>query len=767
MILKQENRTRIILAGILVLVILFACLGALGYFGVKTIRRTSLRVEARKAFASEDWKNAEKLLNKYITQDPDSEDDIVRLARVYRHFGNTGEEMLCWYRAASLNPLKPEYQDAYTACAMSARDFPHLFTYMSRRVHLGETLSPKDKILYLISAVMTNHGKNVETYYENMLKTNPEAFRQDELGRYAEFLVKNKKLTQDERSSFIEQGLQSDDPFIRLESILFYLGWLEDSGQDSDYVDEKMETMLKQAADLNRFAGSPYLAKFYFSRYKFSSVIEVLEPFLADIAHIPMSVLYAESCVYGTQPEKLKPLADRYRLLGPKHQLLASYFDALSIFSRGEGKNDDLTRLMREINGVVQTPLANLVNLQVALNSDSAEKVGSSFESIMRNHPFYNVQERARSAVYLYLWNRIQEEPGLAGDPRMVKLAQLISNPDQKDVFLTRIMISDMFRRKVLTRQDIQDALNAFPFDPYLLQVAAEFELFNGNPGQCLDYIDRFRGLENADRSAAFDLLHMLALELAGRIDDAAKEYTALVDSNETNMGILYRYFDFCVKYKRRAELSRMADRLEASSVPELKALAPFFRAEELFQQEKTEEALSLLETAVTDNQDFMFYAANTFSSHGRGDQALSRYLALSDNSPDRDLILANIAEVYLAKGMKEKALSYAEKSWQTNQDDELTQFVYAQMLAANGRYQDAEKVLTIPNRKVELPDNLRGLWTDIMIHCVREDLEKQTFSRALERVNHYLILYPDDTTFLDLKARAERELRKTQDVRK
>ncbi len=767
MILKQENRTRIILAGILVLVILFACLGALGYFGAKTIRRTRLRMEAREAFAAEDWKNAEKLLNKYITQDPDSEDDIVRLARVYRHFGNTGEEMLCWYRAASLNPLKPEYRDAYTACAMSARDFQHLFAYMSRRVHLGEELSPKDKILYLISAVMTNHGKNVEKYYENMLKANPDAFRQDELGRYAEFLVKYKNLTQDERSRFIEQGLQSDDPFIRLESILFYLGWLEDSGQDADFVDGQMETMLKQAADLNRFAGTPYLAEFYFSRHRFSSVLEVLEPFLADIAYIPMSVLYAESCVYGIQPEKLKPLADRYRHLGPKHQLLASYFDALSIFSRGEGKSDELAKLMREISGVVQTTLANLVNLQVALNSDSAEKVGSSFEAIMKNPPFFNVQERARSAVYLYLWNRIQEDPELAGDPRMVKLAQLISNPEQKDAFLTRIMISDMYRRKVLTRQALQEALNAFPLDPYLLQVAAEFELFNGDPERSLIYIDLFYGQENADRSTAFDLLHMLALELAGRIDEAAKEYTDLVISNETNMGILYRYFDFCVKYERREELSRMAERLEASSAPELKALAPFFRAEELFLQGETEEALSLLEAADTDRQDFVLYAADKFSSCGRVDPALSRYLALVDKSPDKDLIMANIAEVYLAKGMKEKALSYAEKFWQTNQDDNLAQFVYAQMLVANGRYQDAEKVLKVPRRNVELPDNLRELWTDIMLHCVREDLDNQSFSRALERIKHYLILYPDDPAFLEFKARAEQELRKAPDARK
>ena len=121
------KKTRLILVIVLVSVVLLACFGFLGYFGVKSIRRSHLRAEARDAFAAEDWKKAEKLLNEYLGQDPDSEEDYVRLAQVCRHFGNTGEEMHCWYKASTLNPLKPEYWDSYTACAMNARNFNHLY----------------------------------------------------------------------------------------------------------------------------------------------------------------------------------------------------------------------------------------------------------------------------------------------------------------------------------------------------------------------------------------------------------------------------------------------------------------------------------------------------------------------------------------------------------------------------------------------------------------------------------------------------------------
>ena len=477
-----------------------------------------------------------------------------------------------------------------------------------------------------------------------------------------------------------------------------------------------------------------------------------------------MAVLYAESCVYGAQPEKLKPLADRFRTLGSRPRLLASYFDALYIFSQSEKGKGELAGLMQKVSGIVLTDLANLVNLQIALNNDSLENICTTFETVMKNPPFYNVRERARAGVRQYLWDKINAEPALADDPRVAKLVQLLSSSGNEDPFLMRLTVSDQRNRNVLTRQILEENLKAFPEDPYLLQVAAEFELFNGNPEKCLEYVERFYALEKDERPITLDFLHMLAQELSGKIDEATKEFTDMVDKAGTDRRLLYRYFDFCVRHGRRTELSRMAERLNASTVPELKALAPFFRAEELFLQEKVEEALALLDTAKTEQPDFALYAAEKFSSLGRADQALSRYLALVGRHPDQRVILANIAGLQMAKGKKEEAVSYAKQCWETNPDDGIGQFVYAQMLSANGQYQDAEKVLRIPNRKVELPDAVKKVWTDIMTHCVQEDLEKGSFQRALDRAKHYLTLYPDNAAFREFRTRAEQELKKASD---
>ena len=755
------KKSRIILVCILVSVVLLACLGALGYFGIKAMRRTHLRVEAREAFASEDWKKAEKLLNEYVGQDPDSEEDYVRLAQVYRHFGNTGEEMHCWYRACVLNPLKPEYWDNYAGCAMNARDFSHLYSTLSRKLIFNAELTRKDKLRYLICAVMTNRAREARKYYEDMLKADPEIFHGDDLGRLAEYVVTFDNLSDAERSTFIRDGMLSEDPFVRLESILFRATTLAVSGENAASLLEQKEALLKQAVELNRFAATPFLVDFYYSHMKYSSVIGIAEPYLADIENVLLSVHYAESCVYGGQPEKLLPLIEHFRSLGRKYGTQTAYFESLYAFTQG---NDDLARHLMEVGGAAQTDLANLMNLQLALNNDNEEKIVTIFETIMMNPTSRELRERARSAVRHYLGTRIQEDPNLVYDPRIIKLAQLLSGRDNKDPLLVRILIADRRSRNVLTRQVLEESLGAFPEDPYLLQTAAEYELFSGgDPEKCLEYVERFYGLKREERSPAFDFLHMLALELTGKIDEATKEYTALLDHTEMDREILYRYLRFCIDHRRGEELSKMADRLDASEVPDLKALAPFFRAEELLLREKKDEALSLLETAKTDHPDFAFRAASLFLKYDLPDQALSRYLPLVGNHPEKQMVLANIAEIYLAKEMKSEALSYAKQAWEMDPEAGVGQFVYAKMLAANGQYQDAEKALRIPNRSVELPDEIRKLWSDIMLHCVREDMEKGQFHRALDRAKHYLTLFPDDPAFLDFRSRAEQELKKAQ----
>ena len=834
------KKTQIILAVITALVILSACIGFLGYFGAQTARRFHQRAEARAAFAAQDWRKAEQLLKAYVSQDLYSESDFVRLAQVYRHFRNTEEEMRCWGRASALNPHKREYWDNYITCALNARAFAHLYTTLAYKLNLNEKLPPREQMLYFICLVIRDRDKDAEQLYEVMLEEDPDAFHHDDLGRFAEFLIAYDGLKQHDRLAYLKNGVESEDPFVRQESILYFLDALEpteelpeevaegvdelaeqgaeavadeeddedaeDADQvayeivedDDEIVDEiadgitdgitdgedgvedgdevavrledgkpyfqRKEAILKQVVDMNWFVGIPLLAKFYFSELKFSAVIKIAEPYLEDIEDIQLAVIYGNSCVFDGHPEKLIPLADHFRSFGRKYRAQTIYFEALYDFTQGEERFDALVRNMRALGGAVQTDLANLINLQIALNSDNMDTIYSSLSIIMKGKPFYDLQERARTQVRNYLGNKLEENPSLAEDTRLARLAQLISTPEIKDPFLMRLVLADLYRRNVVTRQIVEEYLNAFPTDPYLLQIAAEFELFYGNPERCVEYADRYYAQKDAKRSTAFDLLHMLAMEVLGHIDEAAKEYTALVDNSEMDRGILFRYFRFCIQHQRVTELFNMAERLDASSVPELKELAPYFRAEVLLLRGNIVEALTMLSTARTDWQDFALQAADMFRENGWPDQALSRYLELLDTYPDQRLILADIAEGYLAKEMRRDALPYAERAWELDPDDSHAQYVYAKALAANGRYQDAERILRIPYREVELPDATKDLWTDIMTHCVQEDFANRLFLRAYDRATHYLILYPGDFTFREFKDRAEEAFRQPLD---
>ena len=799
------KKIQIVLAVITGLIVLASCLGLVGYFGANKMRESRLRTEARAAFDAKDWKRAEKLLKAYVSDHIYSEADFVRLAEVYRHFGNTEEEMRCWGRASVLNPRNREYWDKYLACALNARAFPHLYTTLAYKLNLNETLDPREQMLYFYCQLVMRRGKDVEQLYEFMVNDDPDVFHRDDLGRLAEFLMTCGELTTEDRMTFLKHSIDSNDPFVRLESILYYLNELEPSdaeatgganeagdkaaeGDDDEGANEagdkaaegdddegankaarpvsffeRKEAILKQVVDMNRFVGIPILAEFYFEQLQFASVIELAEPYLADIDDARLSIIYAESCVFDSHPEKLKPLADHFRTFGRKYRAQIIYFEALYDFCQGLEGNADLAKRMHDLGAEVRTDLSNLIHLQLALNNDNIEKVRSSLETIMWRRPFYDLQERARTSVRHYLWSKIEADPALADDSRMARLAQLVSTPGVKDSFLMRLILSDLNRRNVITRQIIEDDLRDFPYDPYLLRIAAEFELFNDNPELCLEYTERYYALPDAERSTTFDLLHMLAQELSGNIEEATKEFTALVDNSEMDRGLLYRYFKFCIQHKRKSELGNMAQRLAVSSVPDLKALAPFFRAEVLFLDGKPDEAISLLETVETDSPDFALHAADMFHAHGRLDRALSGCLALLDTYPDRQLILTDVAEIYLDMEMKAEALSYADRAWETDMDDAHSQYVYAKVLAANRRYQEAERVLRIPYREIELEPEIAALWKDIMIHCIQEDFENRLYLHALDRANHYLIIYPDDYEFLEYKTRAEEEFRQEE----
>ena len=210
-IAKKDKTTmnRKIVAIIVLGLVLFACLLACGYFGVKALRRTRLRRAGMTAYEKKEYVLAERLLQTYVQQDPNAEAEYVTLANIYHEFGNTGMEAQMWQSASSLNPLKMEYYENMLTSAARATSYPLLYSILGRKAKTGEEFTDQELYLYVIACYRTGYMKDGNDAYEKAVSADPEAFHKDELGRLAEFMVNYSKLSNGEQNAYLTQAIQS------------------------------------------------------------------------------------------------------------------------------------------------------------------------------------------------------------------------------------------------------------------------------------------------------------------------------------------------------------------------------------------------------------------------------------------------------------------------------------------------------------------------------------------------------------------------------
>ena len=279
---------RKIIALIVLGFVLIATLLACGYFGVKTVRRVRLRRAAMTAYENKDYLLAERLLNAYTRQDPNAEAEFVALANIYHEFGNAGMEAQMWQTASSLNPLNKEYYENMLTSAVRAASYPLLHGILGRKVRGNEELTDQELYLFVISSYRAGYQKDGDDAYQKAVKADPEAFHKNELGRMAEFMATYPNLSEGERDAFLYQAMKSEDPVIRFEALYIAFRRLEQrNGDDAEY-----ESMLKQLVETNYFAGTPLLVDYYFSKYRFDDLSEVLEPYIKNIDDMYLYLIY-------------------------------------------------------------------------------------------------------------------------------------------------------------------------------------------------------------------------------------------------------------------------------------------------------------------------------------------------------------------------------------------------------------------------------------------------------------------------------------------
>ena len=741
---------RKIISLIVLSVVLLACFLACGYFGVKTFRRTRLRRAGMTAYENKEFILAERLLRVYVQQDPNAEAEFVALANIYHEFGNTGAEAQMWQTASSLNPLNAEYYDKMLDSAVKSASYPLLHDILGRKVRMNEKLNEQELYLYVISSYRTGYQKDGNDAYLAATKNDPEAFHKNELGQMAEFMVNYSKMSETERDAFLSKAMNSEDPVIRFESLYFAIRRQEQLISGAPGNDEELENLLKQIVKINYFVGTPLLADYYFSAFRFGDVIDTAEPYLKTIDDINLYLLYAESCVFEGKLDELKVLKKTLQQKSGALQILADYCDILIAYM--DNDEERLAATVRKTGKIVQSPLSRFIRLRVAIGNNLFNEIRAVAQEIFSAPPFHDLHDRATIICLDYISRGMEKTENKKDPSQMSDLAKILSGYLQGNQMLTEIILMDQYKKGLVKEEELISALKQFPDDAILQRITAEYLILNGKSEQALDDIlEPILSAEEeedqvSERGTLF--LYMLALDQLARRDEAAAVFKKLVEQSEFDLELLAQYFHFCSKNERVADLTSMADKLDTVKDGKLEHYGKFFRAEAILVTEdesKLNDALDLLASTPTGDPEFTFYAANSLLDNDRFDEAEAKYKAILKTYRTPPLILVNLSELYHAKGDEQKALEAAKEAFDSEKNSMLPAFIYAQRLSEAKRYEEAVSILNFPRHAVNYREDVVDLWTDCMHHVIENSISGQRYMQAEEQCRHLLVIVPED----------------------
>lgn len=748
----------LILCGFLLVFLL--CLGACFFYAFKDLGKYKDYARAVTLYEAGDYEAAKDLFVKVLSEDPNKEDAVAAIADIYHHYGDWGNEAFFRQRLMRLNPLDQKLRDDFLESALRARNFGVIYTFLNLKVmEDANSLPPGEGALFVLSALQSGHVQNGKAFYDMKRKASPGYFQESERGRLVEMKMETKELNAPRAREILAFLNEAQDPIVRFETINTLLYYY--SQQTDRESDERMEELLREATELNEFAGAPLLTNFYFSHYRFDDAIKVCEKYLETKINAIMPVFLCESFALSGQAERILPLVELMRGLHVRQaNILASYMDALNAFC--EGDNERLQKSLLEAGSTIRTPLFGLMSLQIAILTDSSKGIRQNLNTIMKERPFMDFRQRARTAALYYLMDKANED--LASNPDKLndcaEIAALVQTPGDDVSFLRRIILLDHFNRNVLTEDELQNALEKYPGDAVLLQIAAKYYLLNGKPTRAMEYIVEYNDLKDVPDKGTISILHMVALDQLGRKADAEKEFRAIVERGEDD-SLLYLYYSFCIENKFLESLKLLAKWLE--SLPKdaaSRSALPFVRAEILLADSATRnQALDLFEKSSASDPHFVFHAAFRLVEAGRLDAALSRYLSIRDTYPEKGLLNICISDLYSRKGDKKSAMAFARTAWQLDKNDFQARYVYGKCLFDEGQVADAFSVLGSPQYRAEFPADMLKLWEKVVRAQIKSDFENGRYTPVMENARRILTCFPDDKE-------AREYLQKIEDIR-
>lgn len=755
----KVTKFRLFAAGILLL-ILAACVCGVLFFSLKSCRQQERMRGAMEAFERGNYKKAKRDFIVICRQDRNNETATVKLAEIFEKEGNWADAALFWNTAAHLNSQRPEYRTRKLEAEMRSGDAKSLFAECAKN---EKSLTPEERLGFIWAAYRCGNTDRAEQEYEKLKRDQPSALDSDR-GRMMALMLRL-NLTDGAKTPVptdaLEKLTNDRDPFIVYESLLTLAGVC----QYNRAPQEKIESLLKKAAEINPRQGGIHLFFFYHATRQYQPAILQLENFLRDFPDtreapefaVRLGDLYVvtHGDLQKQSGPELKPLLDLLSELskkfrdGTRERMLAGYYiDAIS--AALQDNDAELKKAMNLTDGRITSPLARLLMLRVALANEDYRGAEQQIRAIRSDPPFRTYQLRAYQMTRDFLRDQVEKKKPLAP---LASLAEAIASSDSSDLFLVRILTFYTMNTQSLSRQQLRQTLQRFLNDPLLLFHAAAYSLRQKDFRDSLDYAAKFRKLLGEkikpDASASLYLIqyldHLALKDENSAADDLEKRLLLSPDEDER----LTQYYDFCVQYKLKKRLTALKQHLSEKNDPERADFRDFAAAEITLLEGRTADALDRMNAIPTERANLLLRAGYLLATHNRDAEAAVKYRKLLTLPEiNRALPLIQLSEIEHSLGHQEEACRCAQNAYQISPKIPEVVHCYAKRLLENGDCEQAAALIGkhLPREREQTPPLLLGPWSAAMEKCIVKFAEAKLDQRYRNAVRDLLYYVPGNT---------------------
>lgn len=738
---EKRPGIKILLIAALLLIVVGA-LAAVLYFAVQNYRKVQRYNEAIAAYGNEDWPLAEKLLTQCIRTDRNNEEVVTRLATVYEKLGQWPEAGIAWGRAAKLNAFKPEYVENMLEAFLHGGNFDLLQSEL-------ENMQPlkSDRHTLLLALAYSNLRKSGET--RRLLKQlKDKDSLSSPLGKLVSMSVDFDTAMTPQKISELEALSDSKDASVAFYSLLALADYSVRTGKL-----EAAEKYLKKSSMLNPYSGTLALANLYYLQGKtkdaaarYRELGDKLTP--QDVIHFG-EVLAAINAL-----DELKSLARRYRLGSRENILVGYYLDALVAYC--EKNQTELSDKLDAIGDQLpQTAVAQTLQLYNAVNKRDVNSVTELLRNFVRPDRKGKILTSYVNILKPFVIDLMRENDLNSA----AQISSLLQLQEKRDAVFSRAIIANAFRKGILSQFELEQALEKFPDDPGILLIAANFFRENGESANVRLYTEKLLKIDPDNISAQ---LHRIALlESDKQIEKAAVALKSLYYKNPEDVKLLMIYLAFCTRNRQMDDLQSLEAFLMKSSVPQLHAVALLAAAEKASLEQKREKMHQLLMQIVNDpklspddsgNANILFRTAQLLGRANFPDPAIAVYRKLLKRTPDNILMLANLSELYAARGADnddkkdfKEALELARQAYIVEANSPVARECYAFRLLENKDYNEAERLLYFFVQYGNASPRISNAWKVAMEHIIQKlAAEKETYRRS-SLCKSLLRVFPDN----------------------